>query len=60
MKGAINRVVVEEPGEWISDKGKWRCSCCGERIALDVFRWGKFCPCCGRPMIIKYKGVNLK
>ena len=53
MKGGVNRVVVEQPGEWISESGGWRCSCCGKKVVLDVFAYGNYCPVCGHKMNTK-------
>lgn len=50
MKGAVNKVVIEEPGEWISEKGGWKCSCCGKKTTFDALIYGDYCPRCGHPM----------
>lgn len=60
MKCAVGS-KVEETGEWLSDDFPgWKCSCCGAHIILDVFRWGHFCPNCGHPMVVNYKGAKVK
>ena len=41
-----------QSGIWLRDNlTGWKCSNCGEHIVLDIKKYGKFCPNCGKSMI---------